>query len=134
MEAKDLKTKMICQTRNGEYFMVIGNRMFNTKRSIHIGLYDENMNVVDTDGEDDIVKVYMPFTPADVGHFLEHGTPGESCTLIYSETLVAEIDDTTAFGSRDHNHNKHRVFVDGLSYEKALEVKALIDDAKIKMS
>ncbi|WP_163321687.1 hypothetical protein [Draconibacterium mangrovi] len=31
----------------------------------------------------------------------------------------ANIDDTTPFGTQSHDHNKHRVYVDGLSYEQA---------------
>lgn len=38
-----------------------------------------------------------------------------------------EIDDTTAFGMANHNHSKHRVYVAGLTYEEALDIKSNLE-------
>jgi hypothetical protein len=37
-----------------------------------------------------------------------------------------KIDDTTAFGCSHHNHNRHRVYIDGLSYDEALILQKII--------
>ena len=40
-----------------------------------------------------------------------------------------EIDDTTAFGVSNHNHNRHRVFINGLSHGEALVLKNIMEKA-----
>lgn len=60
----------------------------------------------------------------------------EPITIISSDKITieewqkkqrAKIDDTSAFGIPHHNHSKHRVYVDGLTYEKALQLQAVIN-------
>ena len=45
-----------------------------------------------------------------------------------NDNFTVKIDDTTTFGSPNHNHNKHRVYLDGLSHKEALLLQKVISD------
>ena len=41
--------------------------------------------------------------------------------------MEVKIDDTSAFGMPDHDHSKHRVYVQGLTYWEACKLQASIE-------
>ena len=43
------------------------------------------------------------------------------------EKFIALIDDTTAFGCPHHNHSKHRVSVEGLTWAQAKQLRKIIN-------
>lgn len=55
-------------------------------------------------------------------------TSESKCNLqnVTNSNFVVKIDDTTAFGCSHHNHDKHRVYIDGLKYEEALMLQKII--------
>ena len=45
----------------------------------------------------------------------------------FSSKRYAKIDDTSAFGISNHDHSKHRVYVNGLTYGEAILLKSLLN-------
>lgn len=43
----------------------------------------------------------------------------ELLDLLLTEEIIAEIDDTSAFGISHHNHSQHRVYISELNYAQA---------------
>ena len=92
MKASTLNTKMICQSRNGEYFIVFGGGMHSYKRSIYLGMYVGMCHAVDS--AFDIIRVYQTHTHQEVIEFLENGIPTNTRNIIYSEPLDVDMNDT----------------------------------------
>jgi hypothetical protein len=51
------------------------------------------------------------------------------CLLELPDSVyVAKIDDTTALGVSHNNHSKHRVYVDGLTFNQAKRIEFFLNE------
>jgi hypothetical protein len=85
-------------------------------------------NVKNKHSNDMKAKTYKLFTEVQEGTKTPEQAQSELlCLLDVSESsFIAKIDDTTAFGVPHHNHSKHRVYVDGLTYEQAKKIQCFL--------